>query len=58
MHCRHTRSHSPAAALESERSFRKIIGHEELWMLTAALDEDRLRRNESPEPIDTGRVAA
>jgi putative transposase len=46
-----------AAALETERNFRKIIGHEELWMLTAALDEDRLLREEA-NPIDAGRVAA
>ena len=47
-----------AAALETERNFRKIMGHEDLWMLLAALDEDRLLRKEPPEPIDTGRVAA
>jgi transposase-like protein len=29
-----------AAALETERNFRKIIGHEDLWMLKAVLDED------------------
>jgi len=30
-----------AAALETEKNFRKIIGHEDLWMLKAALDEDQ-----------------
>ena len=47
-----------AAALETERSFRKIIGHEELWMLTAVLDEDRLLSDISQNPVDNGRVAA
>ena len=30
-----------AAALETEKNFRKIIGHEDLWMLKAALDDDQ-----------------
>jgi len=55
-----------AAALETERNFRKIIGHEDLWMLTAVLDEDlsagrvedRLLSDESQNPVDNGRVAA
>jgi putative transposase len=47
-----------AAALETERNFRKIIGHEDLWMLSAALEEDRLRSDGSSNPVDTGRVAA
>ena len=47
-----------AAALETERNFRKIIGHEDLWMLQAALNEDRLVSDESQHPIDKGRVAA
>lgn len=46
-----------AAALETERNFRKIIGHEDLWMLQAALSEDRLLSDAST-PIDKGRVAA
>jgi hypothetical protein len=45
------------AALETERSFRQIIGHGDLWMLQAALSEDRLLSDES-NPIDKGRVAA
>jgi len=28
-----------AAALETEKNFRRIIGHEDLWMLKAALEE-------------------
>jgi hypothetical protein len=45
-----------AAALETERNFRKIIGHKELWMLRAVLDEERSLSEESL--IDKGRVAA
>lgn len=30
-----------AAALETEKSFRKIMGHRDLWMLKAALDDDQ-----------------
>jgi hypothetical protein len=47
-----------AAALETERNFRKIMGHEHLWMLTAVLDEGRLLSEESQHPVDNGRVAA
>jgi len=47
-----------AAALETERNLRKIIGHEDLWMLTAVLAEDRLLSDESQNPVDNGRVAA
>ena len=47
-----------AAALETERNFRKIIGHKDLWMLKAVLDEDRLLSDESQNPVDNGRVAA
>ena len=47
-----------AAALETERNFRKIIGHEDLWMLKAVLDEGRLLSEESQNPVDSGRVAA
>jgi len=32
-----------AAVLETEKNFRKIIGHEDLWMLKAALDADQLQ---------------
>jgi len=47
-----------AAALETERNFRKIIGHEDLWMLTAVLDEDLLISDKSQNPVDNGRLAA
>jgi len=51
-----------AAAPEAEQNCRKIIGHEDLWMLSAVLDGDRLRfptnRRESQNPVDNGRVAA
>ena len=47
-----------AAALETERNFRKIIGYEDLWMLTAVLDEDRLISDKSQNPVDNGRLAA
>jgi len=47
-----------AAALETERNFRKIIGHEDLWMLQAALDEDRLLSDKSQDLLDEERVAA
>jgi len=47
-----------AAALETERNFRKIMGHEHLWMLKALLDEGRLLSDESQIPVDNGRVAA
>ena len=46
------------AAPETERNFRKIIGHEELWILKAVLHEDRLLSDESQNPVDNGRVAA
>ncbi len=46
-----------AAALETARSFRQIVGHEDLWMLAAALRKDQLLSDES-NPIDKGRVAA
>jgi transposase-like protein len=47
-----------AAALETERNFRKIMGYQDLWMLKAVLDEDRLLSEESQHPVDNGRVAA
>jgi transposase-like protein len=47
-----------AAALETERNFRKIMGHKDLWMLKAALDEGRLSGEESLHPVDNGRLAA
>ena len=49
---------SAAAALETEKNFRKIIGHEDLWMLKAVLDEDRLLSDESQNHLDKERVAA
>ena len=47
-----------AAALETERNFRKIMGHQGLWMLTAVLDEGPSLREESQIPVDKGRLAA
>ena len=47
-----------AAALETERNFRKIIGHKELWMLKAVLDEGQSLSEESQISVDEGRVAA
>ena len=47
-----------AAALETEKNFRKIIGHQDLWMLKAALDEGSLLTDESQIPVDNGRLAA
>jgi len=47
-----------AAALETEKHFRKIMGHRDLWMLKAVLDEDRALGEKSPIPFDEGRVAA
>jgi hypothetical protein len=47
-----------AAALETERNFRKIMGHKGLWMLKAVLDEAQSLSNESQIPVDNGRVAA
>ena len=47
-----------AAALETERNFRKIIGHQDLWMLKAVLDEGTSLTDESQIPVDNGRLAA
>ncbi len=47
-----------AAALETERNFRKIIGHEDLWMLKAVLDEGQPLSDEPEIPVDNGRLAA
>jgi len=48
-----------AAALEeTERNFRKIIGHEDLWMLKAVLDEGWSLRADSEIAVDNGRLAA
>jgi transposase-like protein len=47
-----------AAALETEKNFRRIMGHEDLWMLQAVLDEDRLLSEKPQNPLDEERVAA
>jgi len=47
-----------AAALETEKNFRKIIGLEDLWMLKAVLDEGRPLSEGSEIPVDNGRLAA
>ena len=47
-----------AAALETEKHFRKIMGHRELWMLKAVLDEGQSLSENSQIPVDNGRVAA
>ena len=47
-----------AAALETERNFRKIMGHEDLWILKGILDEGQSLSEKSQIPIDNARVAA
>ena len=47
-----------AAALETERNFRKIIGHEDLWMLKAALDDDQPHAKKPTSTLDEERLAA
>ena len=47
-----------AGALETEKGFRKIMGHRDLWMLKAVLDEGRSLSEKSEIPVDNGRVAA
>ena len=52
-----------AAALETEKRFRKIpgragMGHRDLWMLKAALDEDQPATKEAQSALDEGRLAA
>jgi len=46
------------AALETEKRFRKIIGHEDLWMLKAALDEGELPSETPQTHLDKELVAA
>jgi len=46
-----------ASHLESGTDFRKIIGHEDLWMLKAVPTEGRPLREESDIPFDNGRLA-
>ena len=48
---------SGAAALETERSFRKIIGHRDLWMLKAVLDEQPIA-GDAASSVDKSRLAA
>jgi hypothetical protein len=31
-----------AALLETEKSFRRTMGHRDLWMLEAVLDEEKI----------------
>jgi len=47
-----------AAVLETERNFRRIIGHEDLWMLKAALEEGQALGEQSLTPVDEERLAA
>jgi len=47
-----------AGALETEKNFRKIIGHEDLWMLKAVLDEGRPLSEKPQNLVDNGRLAA
>jgi len=47
-----------AAALETERGFRKIMGHKDLWMLKAALDDGQSLSKEANISLDEGRLAA
>jgi len=47
-----------AAALETERNFRRIIGHEDLWMLKAALEEGQALGEQPLLPVDEERLAA
>jgi transposase-like protein len=47
-----------AAALETERNFRKLMGYRDLWMLKAALEESQLASNPALNPLDGAREAA
>jgi transposase-like protein len=47
-----------AAALETEQHFRKIIGHEDLWMLKAVLEEKQTDGKEAKSALDEERLAA
>jgi putative transposase len=47
-----------AAALETEKNFRKIIGHRDLWMLKAALDDNEEVDEKAASAIDEKRLAA
>lgn len=46
-----------AAALETERNFRKLMGHKDLWMLQAALNEDGTS-SDARIKLDEERLAA
>jgi hypothetical protein len=47
-----------AEALETQKSFRKIIGHRELWIAESRLDEGQFASEKSLLPIDKDRAAA
>ena len=47
-----------AAALETEKGFRKIMGHRDLWMLKAALEDYRSLSEKSQSTVDEGSLAA
>jgi len=47
-----------AAGLESEKSFRKIMGHQDLCMLRAALHEGPSESKEASVSVDEDHVAA
>jgi len=47
-----------AAALETEKNFRRIIGHRDLWMLKAALDDDDIADEKAASAIDEERLVA
>jgi hypothetical protein len=47
-----------AAALETEKRFRRIVGHRDLWMLKAALDEPECVSPAAPVTLDRELVAA
>jgi transposase-like protein len=45
-------------ALETEKNFRRIIGHRDLWMLKAALDHDQTADEKAASAIDEERLVA
>ena len=47
-----------AAWLETEKHFRKIMGHRDLWMLEAALTDPRQACDPAPSAVAKERVAA
>lgn len=46
-----------AGALETEKNFRRIMGHKDLWILQAALDEDGIG-GKAKKMLDEERLAA